>query len=136
MIRHPRQDLRCRETRRRGRYSGRWRRSSGITSSTAGWSIASHGLLVRDTGDWVLVGHPALLDMGCLLITGFHIEALHGEHQHELMVLMVLSLSIVCRQYAATELAELEFWMCLGARRGNLCRTCARSSSQMAMCSL
>ena len=64
--------------------------------------------LIMDTGDWLLVGHPALLDM-CSLLMGLRIEALHGEHQHKLMALLVLSLGIVCRQYAATELAELEF---------------------------
>ena len=47
--------------------------------------------------------------MGSLFIMKLRIKTLHGEHQHELMALMVLSLEIVCRQYAGTELTELEF---------------------------
>ena len=44
--------------------------------------------------------------MNSFLITRLLIEALHGEHQHGLMTLMVLSLGIVCELYVATELAE------------------------------
>ena len=59
----------------------------------------------RDTVDWLHVDDPPLLDMVIFRITGLRIEALHGEHQHGLMALMVLSQGIVCGQYVATELA-------------------------------
>ena len=123
----------------------------------AQWSIASQGLLMhirvhkgskdreaaalsvsdtsRDTGDWLLAGNPALLDMGSLLITGLSIEALHGEYQLGLMALMVLSLGIVCRQYAATELAQLGFLDVFGhSSRESVLKVCSKQQSDAQGC--
>ena len=68
-------------------------------------ALLTVGDVSRGTVDWLLVDDPLLLDLGIFRIPGLRIAALRSEHQHGLMVLMVLSQGTVCGQYVATELA-------------------------------